>query len=90
MDNIDLLVRTGSAKETKAGFEVDYSDYKIIGTSNSKAKVIIKATAASAGAITCVEKAGGKIILPAQDEEPKEEKKEVKAEKKVESVKTKK
>ena len=85
-ERMDLMTKNGSAKDTKAGFELDYSTYKIIGVLESKVKLIIKAAAASQGALESVKKAGGDILLPV----PKEVKVAVKPEKKAEPVKAKK
>jgi len=58
-------------KKTQNGFEIDLSDYKILGDGEVKNKLIIKAKEASKSAIEKVEKAGGKIHLP--DKKGKEE-----------------
>jgi len=63
-ERIDFLVKSGIAKETKVGYEVDYTGYKILGSTDIKIKLIIKAKSASASALESVEKAGGQIICP--------------------------
>jgi len=85
-ERMDLMTKNGSAKDTKAGFELDYSAYKIIGVLESKVKLLIKAAQASQGALESVKKAGGDIILPAK----KEVKVTVKPAKAAEPAKTKK
>ncbi len=75
---IDLLVKSGVAKQAKDAYDVDYSGYKILGNEKISLKLNIKASAASAGAIESVENAGGKIIFSESEgeEEQKEEKEE--------------
>ena len=50
-------------KKGKNGWEVDLSDYKILGTGEVKNKLFIKAKEASKSALDKVKKAGGEIIL---------------------------
>ncbi len=47
----------------KDGWEIDLSDYKILGTGEVKNKLIIKAKQASKSAIDKVKKMGGEILL---------------------------
>lgn len=51
---------------------VDLPEYKILGEGDISGKFVIKARAASKSAIQKIEKAGGKIILPAKEKESKE------------------
>ncbi len=50
-------------KKSGDKFEIDLSDYKILGTGEVKNKLIIKAKQASKSAIEKVKKAGGEILL---------------------------
>jgi len=72
-------------KANFAGEKIDLSKYKILGTGDGF-KATINAKSATKGAIAKMEKAGGKIILPAKVEDKKQykvvEKKEVSEEKK--------
>jgi len=63
--------------------ELDLSKYKILASGEIKNKFIIKAESASKSAISKIEKAGGKILLP---EKKKQEKVEKLTEKKTEQV----
>ena len=49
-------------KKTTKGWEIDLSDYKILGDGEIKEKLIIKAKEASNSALGKVKKAGGEII----------------------------
>ena len=51
-------------KKKGDSFEINLSNYKILGTGEIKNKLIIKAKEASKSAIEKVKKAGGDIILP--------------------------
>jgi ribosomal protein L15 len=55
------LVKSGKAKETKDGYEMDLSEYKVLGKLNEKVKLIIKAKFASRTAIESVKQHGGEI-----------------------------
>ena len=61
--NMDSFVEKGIAKQTKDGYDLDLSSYKILGILSDKLKLTITAKAASANAVESVEKAGGKIVL---------------------------
>jgi len=50
-------------KKSGDKFEIDLSDYKILGTGEVKNKLIIKAKQASKSAISKVKKMGGEILL---------------------------
>ena len=50
-------------KKSGDKFEIDLSDYKILGTGEVKNKLIIKAKQASKSAIQKVKKMGGEILL---------------------------
>ena len=50
-------------KKGKDGWEINLSDYKILGTGEVKNKLIIKAKQASKSAIEKVKKMGGEILL---------------------------
>ncbi len=63
LDRLDSFIRNGKAKKNQEGYEIDLSEYKILSTGNVKAKIVIKAKAASQSAIEKVRKAGGEIIL---------------------------
>ena len=80
-DNLSLLIKSGKAKETKEGTELNLNNYKVLGEGDIKSKLIIKARAISASARDKVEKAGGKVILQ-ESKEDKIEKAEKKEEKK--------
>ena len=69
------------AKKTGDKWEINLSDYKILGDGEVKKKLIIKAKEASQSAIEKVKKAGGEIICEAKVESA-EKKKEVKEKKK--------
>ena len=75
--NLETYVKKGLAKKTSKGFEIDLSNFKILGTGEVTAKLIIKAKEASKSAIEKVKKSGGEIILPKKEEkiQPKESKK---------------
>ena len=63
----------------KDGDKIDFSKHKILGKGNGF-KAEIKALAATASAIEKMEKAGGKIILPAVKDDVKQYVKKAKAE----------
>jgi large subunit ribosomal protein L15 len=79
VERLDFLVKLGKAKETKGSYDLDLSDYKILGVLDEKIKLTIKAKAASASAIESVKKAGGEIVL-AKAKEKTEKKAPVKKE----------
>lgn len=58
---IEGLKKKGVAKQTKEGYEIDLKDYKLIGQTDVKDKLFIKAKSASKGAQESVKKAGGNI-----------------------------
>lgn len=62
--NMESLVKSGKAKESKGGYELDLSEYKVLGALENKSKLTIKAKSASKSAIESVKAAGGEIILP--------------------------
>lgn len=70
-------------KKTAKGWEIDLSKYKILGKTEVKEKLIIKANDCSKGSIESVKRAGGEIILP----EKKEKKVEIKEKKSDDSKK---
>lgn len=55
-------------KKTGDKWAVNLNNYKILGNSEIKKKLIIKAKEASASAIRKVEKAGGEILVPKKEE----------------------
>jgi len=65
------LEKYGKKKGDK--FEIDLSNYKILGDGEATHKLIIKAKEASDSAIEKVKKAGGEIQLPIQKETKSEE-----------------
>lgn len=88
--NLNSLIEQGIAKESKGSYEINLKGKKILGDGEVKDKLLITSSAATASAIDKVTKAGGKILLPAKEEnaekveakpEVKSEKKEVKAKK---------
>jgi large subunit ribosomal protein L15 len=62
-DGIDFLVSNGIAKKSGVVYELDLKKYKIIGNDSLNLKLKIFAAAASEGAVSAVEKAGGEIVL---------------------------
>jgi large subunit ribosomal protein L15 len=69
-ENFDDL----KAKFGKKDGSLDLKDYKILGDGEIKTKIIINAKSCSKSAKEKIEKAGGKVIVPGEAEEPKEEK----------------
>ena len=69
MLNMGSYIKQGIAKKTKEGYEVDLSEYKILGDGEVKVKLIIKAKEASKSAIEKVKKAGGEIVFPTSSPE---------------------
>ncbi|MDP3992240.1 MAG: uL15 family ribosomal protein [Candidatus Pacearchaeota archaeon] len=64
--NLDRYIKSGLAKKTAKGIEIDLPDYKILDSSQEymlKNKLIIKAKEASKSAIEKVKNAGGEILL---------------------------
>ena len=61
--SIESFVKKGIAKKISGGFEINLSDFKILGDGEVKEKLIIQAKEASKSAIEKVEKFGGQIIL---------------------------
>lgn len=85
----DSLVKQGIAKQSKSGFEFNLQGCKILGgTGNLNAKISVKASAASKGAIEQIKSAGGTIELEEKESESKEEKKEEKSKDKKEPNKS--
>ena len=66
--NLESLKKKYGKKEGKEEI-LDLSDYKILGEGEVKAKIIIKAKAASESAKEKIEAAGGKLILEEESEE---------------------
>ena len=61
--SIESFVKKGIAKKISGGFEINLSDFKILGDGEVKEKLIIQAKEASKSAIEKVKKAGGEIQL---------------------------
>ena len=64
--NLENYMKNGIAKKTKDGFEINLSDFKILGGSKEyepKKKMVIKAKEASHSAIEKVKGTGGEIQL---------------------------
>lgn len=59
--NLENFIKKNIAKKSGQVFEIDLSDFKILGEGEVKNKLIIKALEASQSAIEKVEKAGGRI-----------------------------
>ena len=66
LGTINLNIEKYITKKTDKGFEINLSEYKILGVGRVKNKLIIKAKEASKSAIEKVKKSGGEIILPAK------------------------
>ena len=66
-------------KKTAKGWEINLISYKILGNTDVKNKLIIRALESSKSALEKVKKAGGEIILPGKKEkaEKSSSKKEV-------------
>src|SRR3989344_4049566 len=62
-DNIENFVKKEIAKKTSKGYEINLSDYKILGDGEIKEKLIIKAKEASKSALEKVREKGGEIIV---------------------------
>lgn len=62
-ENVENYVKRGTAKKISGGFEINLSDFKILGDGEIKEKLIIKAKEASKSAIEKVEAKGGEIQL---------------------------
>jgi len=74
--NFERYIKSGIAKKTSKGFEINLEDYKILDSSKKyilKDKLIIKAKEASGSALEKVKKAGGIIILSVKKEIKKRE-----------------
>jgi len=69
--NLESYIKKGLAKKGINGFEINLSDYKILGDGNVKNKFIIKAQEASKSAIEKIKKAGGNIVLGKVDKQKK-------------------
>jgi large subunit ribosomal protein L15 len=64
--NLEKYIKSGIAKKTDRGFEINLENYKILDSSKEympKNKLIIKAKGASAPAREKVKKIGGEILL---------------------------
>ena len=59
--NLNVYLKNGKAKKTSAGYEINLSNYKILGEGEVKNKLFINAFEASESAKEKVEKAGGEI-----------------------------
>ena len=65
--NIEKLVKQGKASEKAGKYEIDLKSIgynKLLGSGNTKKKMIIKTMFASAGAVEKVKKSGGDVVLP--------------------------
>ncbi len=74
--NFERYIKSGIAKKTSKGFEINLKDYKILDSSKKymlKNKLIIKAKEASGSALEKVKKSGGEIILSVKKEIKKRE-----------------
>ena len=60
---LDSFVKKGIAKQSKDSYDINLKGYKILGEGDAKAKLMIKASAASKSALDKIKKAGGDIIL---------------------------
>jgi len=77
--NFERYIKSGIAKKTSKGFEINLKDYKILDSSKKympKNKLIIKAKEASGSALEKVKKSGGIIILRRSGKENDKEKKQ--------------
>ena len=61
--NIENYIKKGVAKAISGGFEIDLSDYKILGEGEIDKKLVIKAKEASESALNKVKKTGGEIQI---------------------------
>jgi len=59
---IDTFIKKGIAKKINDSFEVDLQHFKILGSGDTKLKLIIKAGAASEKAVQKIKAAGGDIL----------------------------
>ena len=62
-ESIENFAKKGIAKKISGGFEINLSEFKILGDGEIKEKFIIQAKEASKSAIEKVKKAGGEIKL---------------------------
>ncbi len=69
--SIDSYLKSGIAKKTKEGIEINLEGYKILGEGELKEKVIIKADSASKQALEKVKKSGSIIVF--EESKEKEE-----------------
>ena len=77
--NFERYIKSGIAKKTSKGFEINLEDYKILDSSKKyilKNKLIIKAKEASGSALEKVKKSDGIIILGRDRKENDKEKKQ--------------
>jgi len=75
-DNIENFVKKKVAVKNSSGYEINFSDYKILGTGEVSQKLIIKAKEASKSALEKIKKSGGEIII-IRKKKPEEKEKEV-------------
>ena len=61
-ERLGNFVKSGKAKQTSGGYEIDLSKYKIVGDTKTDIKMVIKALGASANARKAIESAGGSIL----------------------------
>ena len=66
--NLDSYIKSGIAKKSKDGIEINLGGYKILGEGELKNKLIIKAQEASKSATEKVKKLGGEIITSKKGE----------------------
>jgi ribosomal protein L15 len=71
--DIELSLEMLKKKFGQKDGTLNLEDYKILGDGEITSKVSIKAKAASKGAIEKIEKAGGKIIIEAEEESEEKE-----------------
>ena len=62
-ENVENYVKRGIAKKVSGGYEVNLSDFKILGDGEVKEKLIIQAKEASKSAIEKVKAKGGEIQM---------------------------
>ena len=62
--NLDSYIKSGIAKKTSKGFEINLESYKILGEGEAKNKLLIKAMNFSKSAEEKIKKSGGEIVSP--------------------------
>lgn len=65
--NLQSYIKSGFAKKTDKGIEINLGDYKILGTGEVKEKLFIKASGFSKQAEEKIKKVGGEIVLVKPD-----------------------